>query len=96
MDNSRIALIIDWNNLKGKWIAIIYLVLAMAPYARYFVLTAHSWNHFFFTYRSQMITIIAMCLLIMECFNYNILRKIKRKAGTKDEQIRTNNINTMP
>ncbi len=79
------ALIIDWNNLKGKWIAIIYLILAIAPYARYYVLTAHSWNHFFFTYRSQMITVIAIGLLIMECFNYRMLKKIKRKAGVKDE-----------
>ncbi len=79
------AIVIDWNNLKGKWIAVIYLILAMAPYARYYFLTSHSWSHFFFTYRSQMITIIALGLLIMECFNYNILKKLKRKAGTKDE-----------
>ncbi len=79
------ALIIDWNNLKSKSIAIIYLILAIAPYARYYILTSHSWSHFFFTYRSQIITIIALGLLIMECFNYNILKKLRRKTGVKDE-----------
>ena len=77
------TLTIDWNNLKNKWIAIVYLLIALAPYARYYVLTAHSQSHFFFTYRSQIITIIAVGLIFIECFNYKIIDAVKRRISKK-------------
>ncbi len=76
---TTIALIFDWNNLKGKWFSLIMIAISTMPYARYYVLTSHSTTHFFFTFRSQMITIIALGLVVTECFNYNLVNKIWNK-----------------
>jgi hypothetical protein len=78
-----LVIIIDWTDLKGKWNLIFYVLIALAPYARYFVLMSHSYTHYLFTYRTQIITIIAVGMIVMDGFNYKLLNKIKRKVGIK-------------
>lgn len=41
-------------------------VTALIPYVRYLVLHNHSYIHFFFTYRAQVATIMAIVLIISE------------------------------
>ena len=41
-----------------------YIIVGMIPYVRYVVLLNHSYLHYFFTYRAQLATILAIVLLI--------------------------------
>ena len=42
------------------WFQILLLIIAMMPYLRYLILANHSFRHYMFTYRLQIITIIAV------------------------------------
>lgn len=44
----------------------IYAALGIVPYIRYLVLHNHSYMHFFFTYRAQMATILALVMILDE------------------------------
>lgn len=37
-----------------------FLLLGLLPYGRYLVLGSHSYQHYFFTYRAQMVTVLAL------------------------------------
>ena len=65
----------DWKNIKKKWLILIILGISLIPYIRYFILANHSYMHSFFTFRSQMITIIGIGIIILECLNYKLLLK---------------------
>ena len=65
----------DWKNIKKKWMALILLIMALAPYVRYLILANHSYRHAFFTFRDQMITVICIVLIFAECLNYKMLFK---------------------
>ncbi len=45
---------------------LIYIAAALVPYVRYIVLLNHSFLHYFFTYRAQAATILALCLIVEE------------------------------
>lgn len=45
---------------------LLYLIMGLVPYIRYIVLHNHSYLHFFFTYRAQMATILAIVLILEE------------------------------
>lgn len=45
---------------------LLYAVLGLIPYLRYLVLCNHSFVHFFFTYRAQAASILALCFIIFE------------------------------
>lgn len=70
-----LASIIDWKNIKKKWFSILLLLIAITPYLRYVVFANHSYRHYFFTFRDQIISIIAILAIILEIINYNILFK---------------------
>ena len=72
----------DWKNIKKKWIASIWLIIALAPYVRYLMLANHSYRHAFFTFRDQIITVICIVLIFAECLNYKMLFK-EIKIGKK-------------
>lgn len=63
------AIFIIINLLKHKRFeykkAILFLIIGLAPYAWYFLLANHSYQHWWFTYRLQAITVV--CLLLMLC-----------------------------
>lgn len=56
------------KNQKEKDITVLLLIIGIVPYARYMVLSNHSYLHEFFTYRSQCVTILALLGII----GYNI------------------------
>lgn len=73
---------LDWKNIKNKWFSMLMLIVGLIPYIRYLVLANHSYRHSFFTFRSQIITIIAIAFIIIDCLNYKLLFKkinIRRK-----------------
>lgn len=67
---------IDWKNLKKQWFIGILLLISVIPYIRYLVLANHSYSHYFFTFRSQIITLIAVLYMFIESSKY---LKIKEK-----------------
>lgn len=72
-----ILLLFDWKHIKEKWYSLILFIIALSPYIRYLILANHSFRHSFFTFRSQIITIMAVVLIITECFNYKLFSKVK-------------------
>ena len=53
----------------------LYGALGLIPYIRYLALRNHSYLHYFFTYRAQMTTILALCFIVLECV------EVGRSAG---------------
>ena len=61
-----IAIIISFN--KNGWKkAVLFVIVGLMPYCWYFVLSNHSYQHWWFTYRSQMMS-VACCLLALASF----------------------------
>lgn len=55
---------INKNAQRSK--TVLYLIAGMIPYIRYIILHNHSFKHFFFTYRAQMATVLALMLILGE------------------------------
>lgn len=48
---------------------LLMIIIALIPYARYIVLSNHSYRHCFFVFRSQMPTIMSIILVFINCAN---------------------------
>jgi hypothetical protein len=63
---------------------ILYAISGILPYIRYLVLLNHSYLHYFFTYRAQAASVLAVCLIISELTDrrrgINDVRKRKRRT----------------
>ena len=71
-------LFIDWKKLKTKKYLLIIIIIGCIPYIRYLILANHSYRHAMFTFRDQIITIMALLYVMIESLNYKlILKKIK-------------------
>lgn len=79
-----LALVIDWKSIKKQWFAGLLLLIALTPYLRYLTLANHSYRHAFFTFREQIVSIIALIGAILEILNYKILfKEIKWRKSWK-------------
>ena len=65
-----------WKNYSGKMLGIC-AILASIPYVRFIVLQNHAFTHYFFTYRAQMVTVIALLYCTWEFGLKNVIRKKK-------------------
>ena len=61
-----------------------YLALGCLPYCRFLLLHNHSYVHYFFTYRAQAATVLAVCLIILEILQKDALPR-KRRTDIKDK-----------
>ena len=61
----------------------IYLIMGVIPYLRFFILAHHSWAHYFFTYRAQVVTILALFFIVMEFIG---VKPLQYKEGIWDEE----------
>ena len=68
-----IAIIVSFNK-KGWKKAVLFVIVGLSPYCWYFVLSNHSYLHWWFTYRNQ-ITSVACCLLALASFVSTPMRK---------------------
>lgn len=61
------------------------IILGAVPYVRFLILRNHSYLHFFFTYRSQMVTVAAIAAIIWVSVKPwgEIPKKHKKKRGRK-------------
>ena len=70
-----LLLFINWKELKNKKILLIFVFIGFMPYLRYLVLANHSYRHAMFTFRDQIISIMVILYIIIDCFNYKLLFK---------------------
>ena len=49
-------------NKKDRKTVCLFLLLAFIPYSRFAIIRHHSWLHYFFTYRAQAASVMALCL----------------------------------
>lgn len=77
-----ISLFADWKNLNKKWFALLLILIAFTPYLRYLILANHSFFHSFFTFRAQIITIIALIWALTELLDFEKILNIKQKIIT--------------
>lgn len=57
-------------DINGKMLRM-YAVIALIPYVRYLILHNHAYIHFFFTYRAQAATILALFLIVAEIIDWS-------------------------
>ena len=80
-----ILLLINWKEIKNKKFLLIFIFIGIMPYARYLILANHSFKHAMFTFRDQIITIMALLYIIIELLNYKLLfSKVSFKNITKN------------
>lgn len=58
------------NKYKNKTNTYVYslIILGLIPYIRYSILLNHSYRHFFFTFRLQLVTVMAFVLVLLNVF----------------------------
>lgn len=62
---------INKKNIKKLWFSGLLLLLALVPYIRYAVLANHSYTHYFFTFRTQIVSIMAIILAVVYSIDKN-------------------------
>ncbi len=55
---------VHYGKKEDKRYIVIYAAMALVPYVRYMVLHNHAFLHFFFTYRAQLATVIAVVFIL--------------------------------
>ena len=63
------------NVKKELWFSLVLLLISIVPYIRYGIIANHSYKHYFFTFRSQVITIMSLILSISHSVDKNLLLK---------------------
>ena len=66
--------VLHWKNFSRKMISLC-LLLGLVPYLRYIVLENHSYMHYFFTYRAQLVTVTALLYITYEFGLKNLIKK---------------------
>ena len=60
---------------------LLYALVGLVPYVRYMVLHNHSYLHFFFTYRAQLATVLAVVLILEELTDWRWLERANAGKG---------------
>lgn len=78
-----VAYVYHRKQICKEWI-LLYAFVGLVPYVRYIVLHNHSYLHFFFTYRAQMATVLAVVLILEELTEWRWVERAKtgkRRSG---------------
>ena len=68
------------KDIKKLWFSGLLLIISIIPYIRYLILASHSFSHYFFTFRAQIVTIIGIVLAIIYSIDEDIAKiEINRK-----------------
>lgn len=84
-------ILIRKKEVKSLWISGLLFIIASIPYLRYIALANHSFLHYFFTFRAQLVSIIAIILAIIYSWDTNRLKNIIKRV----KQNGIHNTNTM-
>lgn len=64
---------------KQLWFSWLLIMIGFIPYVRYLVLSSHSYMHYFFTYRAQLVMVTVFLYIVSINTDDNLIRKdIKR------------------
>ncbi len=79
----------SFKNVKLN-LVVPFAFIAIIPYAWYLVAANHSYIHVWFTYRIQLLAVLAMLLIYLECIDWgkvknHFLKYTIRKTPTKDK-----------
>ena len=67
--------LINKKNIKKIWFSALLLLVALIPYIRYAIIASHSFTHYFFTFRTQIVTIIAVILAVIYSIDTDIAKQ---------------------
>ena len=62
------------KDLKKMWFSLLMIFIAATPYLRYTILSNHSYEHDFFTFRIQLISIISIILAMYYSWNKEFMK----------------------
>ena len=65
---------VNWNRI------LLYLLVGMIVYVRFIVLRNHVMFHYFFTYRAQAATVLALCFIVLELVQLNPREAVMKNA----------------
>ena len=65
---------------KNSVLALTLVVIMIIPYARYMVLSNHSYLHEFFTYRAQLTVILCLCAAVLYNIDLSTFKKGRKKV----------------
>ena len=77
----------DKKRLKKDKFLLEILMIILIPYVRYLILANHSYKHYFFTFRAQMVTVIGLLFIMIELIDKNKIKKFW-KLMQKDIKIK--------
>ncbi|MCI8637299.1 MAG: hypothetical protein HFJ36_05660 [Clostridia bacterium] len=80
-------IIIRKRNLKKLWFPGVILLIGILPYARYTILSNHAYTHFFFTFRSQIVTIMAIILAMIYSVDIEFWKEKRNGFGKTKENM---------
>ncbi|WP_019228676.1 hypothetical protein [Sedimentibacter sp. B4] len=63
------------GKIKKQWFLKLLLLIGLIPYVRYVVLSNHSYLHYFFTYRAQLVSVIAVSYYFLFCLDKTLTFK---------------------
>lgn len=66
------------KDIKKLWFSGLLLLIALIPYIRYAVFANHSGTHYFFTFRSQIISIMAIVLAVIYSIDKRVIKNIRQ------------------
>lgn len=77
------------NEKSSKSLPGLFILPAIIPYIRYIVLANHSYMHYFFTFRAQMVTVLCIALTFYFGVDRALLQKEWRKLWKKKPKKKT-------
>ena len=81
-------ILIRKKDLKKLWISGVIVVIGIIPYIRYAIMSNHSYVHYFFTFRSQIVSIMAIILAMIYSIDKEYwkekIRNRRYKNGAND------------
>ena len=63
------------NKVEDGWLLKLLMLIGVIPYIRYIVLSNHSYLHYFFTYRAQLVTITILFYVIFTSIDKKLIYK---------------------
>ena len=63
------------GKIKSKWFLKLLLLIVLIPYVRYIMLSNHSYLHYFFTYRAQLVSVMAVSYYFLFCLDKKLIFK---------------------
>lgn len=79
-----IILTMDGKDNRKMSYLLLMAIIALIPYARYAILSNHSFLHSFFTFRCQLSTIMCIILVFVNCMDINkMFKEVKLKNKDK-------------